>query len=1093
MDQQFLSELENTLLLVQKPDSNIIKQATESLKKNFYPNPLALPSLIHILTNSQDAGLKQLAAVEAKKLVSTQWEDTDVALQDSIRESLIKFAYTYESEKIRHSTARIISAIADLDVANDKWPTLLQTLVGGASDSNQQVREMSVFILFCILELTPVAWFSHIGDFLNLFSNTLQDSSVKVQVCSISALDAISAFIEEDDNLSGFAPQFCALFPQMISILKNVLASNDSENTKELFNSFNSFILLDSKLVGSNLTEIIKFMTETALNANVDEEIRVYALHALLNCISYRKSKISQAKLGPILATSALRIACEEDAEAEDKLEVEDEENENEEDQPDTIALRLLANLAAELPASQSVQPVLELVPQLLGSANQFERRAALSAIGVVSEGAPDYISTQLPKIIKYIEAGLQDPSILVKASALRSLGYLSSELKDGIAEYHETLLPTIIAIIDSTDKIMVYKFATIALDTLIEYMSNESIKQYMEPLMNKLFQMLDAAASSSLRSSIVSAIGSVAYASGKAFLPFFENSIKFLERFIANMDNIEGMSEDDIELRAQTFENISSMGRAVGSEAFAPYAEALMQASYSAINSDNSRLRESGFAFIANMAKVYGEQFSGFLDKVMPEIFKCISQSEFEYDNEDEDIEDDEDALAEKLKIHTGITYEKEVALVALQELAVGTKDSFSKFIEPTMTALAEQFESSYSIRDASLQAMWKVVNSMFKVHGADNATVLELIKSVRKLTVESLPDEFDFNTVMTALDCFYENVKSMGKIAIMDGNDSTLLESLCTQLMLLLKKEHPCQIDADDEDADEEDADASEMDAALYDSVLEVLVSLSGAFGGEFIKIFTGFKDIIVAAASSKSKNKRVSTLGCLAEICNGIKGENPFTQELLETFVKRLSSDKSTEVRGNAAYGVGILIQFATIDVTSAYPTILAALSVLLNKADKEITKTEDGDDETKDVINRTFANACGCVCRMTLKHQASVPLEAIVPTLLEHLPLQSAFEENTPIFELILKLYEQNNEVVLKETPKFADIFEAVFKKELEKEKLINESTLGREENIERLNQFETDELKIKVIAFLQYLEGKFPSVVSSKPILKSVIA
>ncbi|GME74745.1 unnamed protein product [[Candida] boidinii] len=126
-------------------------------------------------------------------------------------------------------------------------------------------------------------------------------------------------------------------------------------------------------------------------------------------------------------------------------------------------------------------------------------------------------------------------------------------------------------------------------------------------------------------------------------------------------------------------------------------------------------------------------------------------------------------------------------------------------------------------------------------------------------------------------------------------------------------------------------------------------------------------------------------------------------------------------------------------------------------------------------------------------MTLKHQASVPLEAIVPTLLEHLPLQSAFEENTPIFELILKLYEQNNEVVLKETPKFADIFEAVFKKELEKEKLINESTLGREENIERLNQFETDELKIKVIAFLQYLEGKFPGVVSSKPILKSVIA
>ncbi|GMF06552.1 unnamed protein product [Ambrosiozyma monospora] len=173
-------------------------------------------------------------------------------------------------------------------------------------------------------------------------------------------------------------------------------------------------------------------------------------------------------------------------------------------------------------------------------------------------------------------------------------------------------------------------------------------------------------------------------------------------------------MTEDDIELRAQTFENISSMARAVGSEAFGSYAEPLINSAYTAIHSDNGRLRESGFAFISNMAKVYGEQFTSFLEKIVPEIFKCLQQDEIEFDiNEDDDLTD-EAAIAEKMNIHTGITVEKEVALVALSELAVGTKAGFSPYVEQTMTILSEQIDESLAIREASLSTMWKVVNSI-------------------------------------------------------------------------------------------------------------------------------------------------------------------------------------------------------------------------------------------------------------------------------------------------------------------------------------------------------------------------------------------
>ncbi|KAH3671867.1 hypothetical protein OGAPHI_000053 [Ogataea philodendri] len=1095
MDTQFLSGLEQTLRNILSPDNNAIKAATQALKNQYYTSPLALPSLIHLLQNSADDSTKQLAAVEANKLVPKQWEALDDSLKTQIKESLIHFAFGYKSKNIRHSTARIVAAIAELEIPDNKWPSLLETLVGGAQDANVQTREMAVFLIYCVFDTLPVEWFEHSESFLTLFATTLQDrESIETQVTTVSAIEVLSSYVEQDETLiAKLAPAFSSLFPSMIQLLKNSLSFTDTEKTTDLFTAFNGFILLDIRLLADNFVDIVNLMIETSLNKDCDEEIRACALRTLIQCISYRKSKISQAKLGGQMASCALKVASEEDEEAEEELENEDGENENEEATPHTLALRLLSELSVNLPSNQIIQPILEIAPQLLGSQNPFERRAALLAIGVTVEGAPDYISTQLPNIIQLVIAGMHDSSIVVKAAALRTLAQLNEELKDTVAEYHELLLSPIIAIIDSTNKIMVYKYATCALDTLIEYMSNESIKQYMEPLMNKLFQMLDTAQSSSLKSSIVSAIGSVAYAAGKAFTPYFDPSIKFLEKFIANMNDIEGMTEDDIELRAQTFENVSSMARAVGSESFAPYAQPLIDASYSAIHSTNGRLRESGFAFISNMAKVYGEQFTPFLDKIVPEIFTCLQQEEFDFNFESDDENADEADVAEKLNVHTGVTVEKEVALVALSSLAVGTKAGFTNYVEETMKILADQIEESYAVREASLSTMWKIAYCMFEAHGL-NDKVLELIRTVRSITIGILPEEFDVHMVMTCIDSLYEYVKSksMGKVAIMDGTDSSQLESLCTQLMLIIKNEHLCLSQPDDDVPDDE-VDTTETEAVIYDSALEVLVSLADAFGADFVRIFSSFKDVVLAQVKSKVKNKRVSTVGCVAEICNGIKSSNPYTQELLEIFIDRLANDKSSEVRGSAAYGIGILIEYSTIDVSSAYATILNSLSKLLNKAGKEASKTDDDDVETKDTINRTIANACGCVSRMTLKHQDAVPLNVIIPSLLSHLPLETGLEENRPIFDLILKLYEENNEIILSATTQVVEIFEQVFTKELEKEKLINESTLGREENIERLNQFDCPETQSKVVAFLKYLESKFAGVVSSKEVLKNVIA
>ena len=88
---------------------------------------------------------------------------------------------------------------------------------------------------------------------------------------------------------------------------------------------------------------------------------------------------------------------------------------------------------------------------------------------------------------------------------------------------------------------------------------------------------------------------------------------------------------------------------------------------------------------------------------------------------------------------------------------------------------------------------------------------------------------------------------------------------------------------------------------------------------------------------------------------------------------------------------------------------------------------------------------------------------------------------------------MKLYEANNAVITAATPKIVEIFATVFTKENERIKLEQESTLGREENMERLKQFQTDEMKLKVVQLLKYLNSTGGGIVAQNPVLAAVIA
>lgn len=419
----------------------------------------------------------------------------------------------------------------------------------------------------------------------------------------------------------------------------------------------------------------------------------------------------------------------------------------------------------------------------------------------------------------------------------------------------------------------------------------------------------------------------------------------------------------------------------------------------------------------------------------------------------------------------------------------------------------LNEQVEESYGLRETALHTIWNIAKAILLTANAKeeefpvgvptgsyvDGNVLSVIQSIRSTSLDNLNEEFETSMVITILEDFAEMIRKFGAIIIIDNGDSSSLERLCVEVMNLLKGTHACQtIDYEEDVPKDEDVDASETEAALLDCALEVLVSLSYALGGDFAKVFDNFKPVVLGLFQSKSKNKRSAAVGAVSEIAEGLKEQNPFVQELLEACIIRLTSDKSLEVRGNAAYGVGLLCQYAPFDVSAIYEPVLRAMYELLSTADQKALAAED-DEATREIVDRAYANATGCVARMTLKNEALVPLEHTLPALLNHLPLNTGYEEYDPIFELIMKLYQSNNNLIVNETPRVIDFFEAVFTKEAERVKLDQESTLGREENMDRMKQFKSAEVQTKVVDLLKYLNTTYNGVVSQKPVLAQVIA
>jgi hypothetical protein len=225
----------------------------------------------------------------------------------------------------------------------------------------------------------------------------------------------------------------------------------------------------------------------------------------------------------------------------------------------------------------------------------------------------------------------------------------------------------------------------------------------------------------------------------------------------------------------------------------------------------------------------------------------------------------------------------------------------------------------------------------------------------------------------------------------AIMTQKD--FAERMTSTIASIITKSHPCQQDMGDDDDHEEEEESSEYDWLVIDTALDVVIGMSKALGDQFGELWKIYMKPVMKFASSQTNYERSTAVGVIAECTRNMGASiTPFTGQILKLLLHRLS-DEDPETKSNAAYAIGLLVLYSTDSATylPSYKTILTKLEPLL--------QTQHA---------RTLDNASGCVCRMIMAHHDKVPIDDILPVLVDLLPLKEDYEENEPIYTCIAGL-------------------------------------------------------------------------------------
>ncbi|XP_074221824.1 importin-4 isoform X2 [Camelus bactrianus] len=954
MEPAGLEQILRELLL---PDTERIRRATEQLQTALR-DPAALPALCDLLASAGDPQIRQFAAVLTRRRLSTCWRRLAAEQRESIKSLVLTVLQRETEHSVRLSLAQLSATIFRKE-GLEAWPQLMQLLQHSTHSPRIPEREMGLLLLSVLVTSRPEAFRPHHRELLRLLNETLGEvGSPGLLFYSLRTLTTMAPYLGTDD-----VPLARMLVPKLIMAVQSLIPVDEAKAC-EAVEALDELLESEVPIITSHLSEVLTFCLEVARNVALGDAVRVRILCCLTFLVKVKSKALLKNRLLPPLLHTLFPIMAAEPPLGQ--LDPEDQDSEEEEleiglvgETPKHFAVQVVDMLALHLPPEKLCPLLMPMLEEALRSESPYQRKAGLLVLAVLSDGAGDHIRQRLlPPLLQVVCKSLEDPSQVVRNAALFALGQFSENLQPHISSYSGEVMPLLLAYLKSVPPGHTHHLAKAcyALENFVENLGPK-VQPYLPELMECMLQPLREPSSSRAKELAVSALGAIATAAQDSMLPYFLTIMEHLREFLLT-------GHEDLQpVRIQSLETLGVLARAVG-EPMRPLAEECCQLGL------------------------------GLCDQV-----------------------DDPDLRRCTYSVENAFFDEKEDTCAALGEISVNASVAFLPYMETVFEEVFRLLECpNLNVRKAAHEALGQFCCALHKACQScpsepNTAALQAALARVVPSYMQAVHGERERQVVMAVLEALTVVLRGCGSLTLQPPGR---LAELCSVLKAVLQRKTACQ-DTDEEDEE----DQAEYDAMLLEHAGEAIPALAAAAGGDaFAPFFAGFLPLLLCKMKQGCTVAEKSfAVGTLAESIQSLGAASAqFVSRLLPVLLSS-AREADPEVRSNAIFGLGVLVEHGGRPAQEHFPKLLGLLLPLL----------------ARERHDRVRDNICGALARLLMASPTRKPEPQVLAALLHALPLKEDLEEWVTIGHLFSFLYQSSPDQVVDVAPELLRIYSLILAK------------------------------------------------------------
>ncbi|PFH38640.1 HEAT repeat-containing protein [Besnoitia besnoiti] len=1043
---------------------------------------LAYLLLAKQIVDGRHEEVRQLAAVLLRRKIAKAMTVFDDNQQKEFITSLVARFSQESCAPVRRAVVHLLASILRLATLQEaKRQELfsalshmaMQTLAPGADPQQLQQQVAAVDTFVAVAEACPDEMIDYFDKFLAVFRHafTCTAAGNALGTSALKGLRSLAEFAEEPEQQK----QLCALAPSVMQIIAAAVDANEDDVAATGIELIDDLLSNDNlAMKDAELLTVLDFLLKTvASRRDVDAGLRQQAL----SCIQWAaKQKPRVLSKSPTAIPSILDVLVSMGAEP-DVPGGGPEDFEEDDLTPHRIAAQCVDALAISLPSKYIFQPMLDRLTPFTQSPEVLKKRAALVLLGIMSEGCEGVMRRKMKFFLPFVLESLRDPQPVVAASAAICFGQFAEYLQPEIMLFQREALELLLLLLDNPSALVQQK-ACYALGVLFENMEAQDLQPVASEVVQRLVRTLHQTSCDKVREVCLSAIGSAAAASGNSedssavsasrarpFDAFAPELFPLIAQIIKmptedpsakNKENASGQPTCSPATKARAIGVVGGLVQGTSEAAYAQELPGLMRLimEQMAIETGDEEsavfahdIRDEAFSCFSDVCAAMKDKFVVFLEEVMAAVFASLFSDEGLMADDDkksggtaaqllEELDDeDDDASDERLhniRIRDGFLDELESAALCLKTLWEHCGPHCMKFIAKTKEAIdllqghfheAARQQCCYLIKAVATAAHATFAGlpvSKESPKGPLNPNVQTLwSKQLWPALHKLMEEDEEKETVGDACIALGTLAEEVGPGIFFSRE---MHDEVAKQLLLLLKKKHPCQVI---QDIDEDD-DSRQEEEYLFDGISVLICGMayaacvgtrqaqqdpvaSGslvtvcnrqAFAATYQKIHPHLLDL---ATHRQSSAYAASGLGCLAEVFLAMQEDAvgyAADAKFLQAVLKGVQQDENEDYRRNACFCLGVVYEVAHAQpaVNAKTPEFLAALHSIF-RSREDMNKSEQ----------LTLDNAAAAVARMILNPPATpLPLEHLVPALLVSMPLQEDHEESEVMLKAALKL-------------------------------------------------------------------------------------